>query len=87
MQAVALHGPADLALTFVTDRPDVWDWTKWLPHVVVDAAAGRRRLAPDPASAEEVLVGFGASPPPASPVIEQPLSGRRQSLGNQVGRQ
>ena len=32
IQAAILHGPADLEITVVTDAPDVWDWTKWLPH-------------------------------------------------------
>jgi S-DNA-T family DNA segregation ATPase FtsK/SpoIIIE len=27
------HSPDDLKLIVVTDRPDVWEWTKWLPHV------------------------------------------------------
>jgi len=44
VQAVALHGPADLQITVVTDSAADWDWVKWLPHVVIDGA-GRRRLA------------------------------------------
>jgi S-DNA-T family DNA segregation ATPase FtsK/SpoIIIE len=33
-QAAALHGPADLPLMVLADRPGAgdWDWVKWLPH-------------------------------------------------------
>lgn len=35
LEASVLHGPADLDVVVVTsgDRVDVWEWTKWLPHV------------------------------------------------------
>jgi DNA segregation ATPase FtsK/SpoIIIE, S-DNA-T family len=50
IQAVVLHGPADLrvALLTSTDRTDRWEWLKWLPqcrlgsHVVIG-----ERLLPD----------------------------------------
>jgi S-DNA-T family DNA segregation ATPase FtsK/SpoIIIE len=38
------HGPADVAISILTDSPFDWDWAKWLPHVLVDGS-GRRRLA------------------------------------------
>ncbi|HEX9644849.1 MAG TPA: FtsK/SpoIIIE domain-containing protein [Acidimicrobiia bacterium] len=51
VQAAVLHGPADLEITIVTDRPARWDWAKWLPHLVADRGLGRRRIA---MAAEEV---------------------------------
>lgn len=27
------HSPDDLKIIVVTDRPDMWEWTKWLPHL------------------------------------------------------
>jgi DNA segregation ATPase FtsK/SpoIIIE, S-DNA-T family len=38
LEAVTLHGPADLDLVVLTDpdRLAHWDWAKWLPHVRVD---------------------------------------------------
>lgn len=47
VQAAILHGPADLEVSVATDARDLWDWVKWLPHVDLDSAAGRRRLGSD----------------------------------------
>ena len=54
LQAAVHHGPADLAVSIFTERPNDWDWAKWLPHVLVDVA-GRRRLAGDPEEIAEVV--------------------------------
>ncbi len=44
-QAAVLHGPADLQIAVITDRPGEWEWAGWLPHTVADDAAERRLLA------------------------------------------
>jgi DNA segregation ATPase FtsK/SpoIIIE, S-DNA-T family len=38
IEAVTLHGPADLDLVVLTDRDRLahWDWAKWLAHLRVD---------------------------------------------------
>ncbi len=38
IEAVTLHGPADLDLVILTspDRLAHWDWAKWLPHLRLD---------------------------------------------------
>ena len=38
VEAVTLHGPADLDIVVLTspDRVAAWDWAKWLPHVGLD---------------------------------------------------
>jgi hypothetical protein len=38
VEAVTLHGPADLALVVLTGRDGLahWDWAKWLAHLRVD---------------------------------------------------
>jgi DNA segregation ATPase FtsK/SpoIIIE, S-DNA-T family len=38
IEAVTLHGPADLDLVVLTDPDHLahWDWAKWLPHLRVD---------------------------------------------------
>ena len=51
-QAAVLHGPADLAISIFTERPDDWGWAKWLPHV---DAGGRRRLAGARSEIEQVV--------------------------------
>ena len=32
VQLAAAHGPADLRIGVITDKPKLWDWAKWLPH-------------------------------------------------------
>jgi len=32
LQLACAHGPADLRIGVITDKPMIWDWTKWLPH-------------------------------------------------------
>ena len=41
-QVAYWHGPADVRIAIITDRPADWDWTKWLPHV--RASDGDARL-------------------------------------------
>lgn len=38
VEAVTVHGPADLDLVILTDPDHLaqWDWAKWLPHVRLD---------------------------------------------------
>lgn len=68
-QAAVLHGPADLRIAVVTDRPDTWDWVKWLPHASLDGGGERRLLAGTPeevARLVTVLTPPAPQPPPAS---------------------
>ncbi len=58
IQAAILHGPADLEITVVTDAPDVWDWTKWLPHTDLDPASGLRRLGAAREDIESVIAAL-----------------------------
>ncbi|MDJ0496930.1 MAG: FtsK/SpoIIIE domain-containing protein [Acidimicrobiia bacterium] len=46
-QAAAHHGPADLAITVLSENRSDWDWVKWLPHVKIEGGAGRRLAATD----------------------------------------
>ncbi len=66
MQAAVLHGPADVEMTFITDRPDVWDWAKWLPHVLADQSNGQRRLAGTVDEAAAVAASIGRTSEPAT---------------------
>ncbi len=47
LQAAVHHGPADLAITIVTENAAEWDWAKWLPHVTIDGGPRRRLAATD----------------------------------------
>lgn len=62
-QAAVCHGPADLRIAVVTDRPESWDWAKWLPHTTADGAGERRLLA---GAAEEMahVVAMLTTPAP-----------------------
>jgi S-DNA-T family DNA segregation ATPase FtsK/SpoIIIE len=33
VQAACLHDPAEVAIVAIVERPDEWEWLKWLPHV------------------------------------------------------
>jgi S-DNA-T family DNA segregation ATPase FtsK/SpoIIIE len=51
VQLAANCGPADWELLIVTDRPEDWRWTSWLPHdtsvvTAADAASAERLGAP-----------------------------------------
>jgi S-DNA-T family DNA segregation ATPase FtsK/SpoIIIE len=76
VQAVVLHGPADLRVWIVADDTRRWDWAKWLPHAMIDTSTGRRRLAT--AAAESALVlgdfgrGAGAADRRNAPMTDQP---------------
>lgn len=62
---VGVHqGPADVRIAVITDQPDDWDWTKWLPHTGTDSTSGRRLLATNPEEIDEVLAYLGSSPSP-----------------------
>ncbi len=62
-QAAILHGPADMQIAVVTDHPADWDWAKWLPHTIADAASGRRLLASAPEDrARLVTLLMGSAP-------------------------
>jgi len=54
-QMAIWRGPCDLRIAIVTDRPEDWDWTKWLPHVASDPLAGTRLLAGSRADIEAVM--------------------------------
>ena len=60
--AAVLHGPSDLAVAVVTDRPADWDWAKWLPHVLVAPTDRRRLLAGDPVETGAVLDWIATGP-------------------------
>ncbi len=57
LQVAVNHGPADLAISVFTERPDEWDWAKWLPHLLLDGM-GRRRLAVTPAEIDAVVAAL-----------------------------
>jgi S-DNA-T family DNA segregation ATPase FtsK/SpoIIIE len=50
LQAAIHHGPSDLRIAVATEpgRRREWEWTKWLPHSVIDRSAEQRFLAADP---------------------------------------
>ncbi len=72
--AVSCHGPADMRIAILTDTPERWDWTKWLPHVRL--AAGQRMLAATPGQAG-LLLGFLRSPPEAAAPLTVLVDDRR----------
>jgi len=72
-QAAALHGPSDLQIAVVTERPEDWDWAKWLPHTVADSASGRRFLASD--AADVVALVTALTPTEAVAVGNAALGG------------
>ena len=61
VQLVTWLGPADLHVVVVVERPDAWDWCRWLPHAAgigdpdVVAADDAERLA-------AMLAGAGDPP-------------------------
>lgn len=63
-QLAVAHGPADVRMGVITDRPRQWDWIKWAPHALAGSRSDVRLLA---CSAEETeaLLSFLASPAPA----------------------
>ncbi len=44
VQLAAHTGPADWRLIVLSDRPDSWGWTSWLPHAVHPQPSGRSGL-------------------------------------------
>ena len=80
IQLATLHGPSDVTLTIVTDHSHLWDWAKWLPHVLVDAQTGRRRLAASPAEAGSVLAAFGVRASSQQPTVGTTPDGPREVL-------
>lgn len=54
-QMATWRGPSDVRIGVVTDRPDEWDWVKWLPHVASDPLAGTRLLAASRTDIEAVV--------------------------------
>ncbi len=63
-QAAVLHGPADVRIAVITNRPDDWAWVKWLPHTIVDLSSGRRLLAGDDAETDLVIAAIRTSVSP-----------------------
>ena len=65
---VSVHqGPADVRVGIITDRPEDWDWAKWLPHTATDPTSGRRLLAATPADVDEILAHLAAGRSPGGP--------------------
>ena len=58
VQAVAYHGPADLAVLVVADEvtAPIWAWTAWLPHTFHPAVGRPRLFAGHRAAAAEIVV-------------------------------
>lgn len=55
LAAAVEHGPADLRIAVVTDRPDAWRWARWLPHLAAPTTPGRTLLAPVGEAADALL--------------------------------
>ncbi len=49
------HGPADLRICVLTDRPEAWTFATWLPHTAAPARGGVRLLGGSPADHARVL--------------------------------
>ena len=78
LQATVHHGPADLALSVLTDQTRDWAWARWLPHVTNES--GRPRIAGT--TTHDDLASQLAEPdgkPVSLVIIDDParLSGRR----------
>ncbi|RZV42234.1 MAG: hypothetical protein EX267_09985, partial [Acidimicrobiia bacterium] len=75
LEAAIHHGPSDLRIAVATEpgRRRDWEWTKWLPHTVVDRSAEQRLLAADP---EEVasLLRLLSEQSPADPPGKQEVT-------------
>ncbi len=56
LEASVLHGPADVQLAVISDRPEAWAWVKWLPHAADDQ--GAVRVATDHQSAIDLIDGL-----------------------------
>ena len=67
---ISVHqGPADAKIAIITDRPEDWEWAKWLPHTATDPTSGRRLLAATPDDIDEVLAYLaGGASSEGSPV-------------------
>ena len=72
VQAVALHGPADVRVAVLTDTEGAggWDWTAWLPHA--RGADGASLLAAHPDAAARVVGALLASPPTGASSATRP---------------
>lgn len=62
-QVAVLHGPAQVRLAVLTtaSRVSEWDWTKWLPHVLLDHQSDYRFLARTELEARRVIERLQAS--------------------------
>ena len=50
-QLAVLHRPGDLQLVVLTEDPDAWSWTRWLPHLrSLPGTAALASVGADPAS-------------------------------------
>lgn len=79
LQAAVHHGPSDLRIAVVTEpgRRGDWEWTKWLPHTVIDRSAEQRMLAADPDEVAALFRLLGERPAPSplgTPVEKQNLT-------------
>jgi S-DNA-T family DNA segregation ATPase FtsK/SpoIIIE len=59
--AAVAHGPADLRIAIVTDRPGAWSWAAWLPHTASATVPSARLLGGDAAAWPTVLADVAAS--------------------------
>ncbi len=55
VQVAVHHGPADVRIGVITDHPEDWEWTKWLPHTTTDPTSGRRLLGATSEDVDHVL--------------------------------
>ncbi|MEM9892575.1 MAG: FtsK/SpoIIIE domain-containing protein [Actinomycetota bacterium] len=53
LEAAVLHGPADVQVSVISERPEEWAWIKWLPHAADDQ--GTIRVATDHESAVALI--------------------------------
>ena len=63
-QLAVAHGPADVRMGVITDRPRQWDWIKWAPHALAGSRSDVRLLARS-AEETEALLSYLAAPAPA----------------------
>ena len=66
-QLAVAHGPADVRMGVITDRPLQWDWIKWAPHALAGSRSDVRLLARS-AEETEALLSYLAAPAPAGSV-------------------
>ena len=65
-QLAAAHGPADVRMGVITDRPRQWDWIKWAPHTLAGPRSDLRLLACSATEIESLLSALAVPAPAGS---------------------